>query len=123
MNALKTIATLLAFILTMPLAAGSIDVAQAKMRVEKFRSEQTRRKNPSGKRNVQRQDLNLQHVYTQQTAGGQPAVYVFNSSDGFVLASADDAVPSVLGYSDNSDFDPNNIPDGLKYLMGEYASR
>ncbi|MBQ0049447.1 MAG: C10 family peptidase [Bacteroidales bacterium] len=42
-------------------------------------------------------------------------------SEGFVLASADDNAVEILGYSDEGKFDPNNIPDCMKFLMECYA--
>lgn len=42
------------------------------------------------------------------------AYYIFNSSNSFVIASGDDRMTEVLGYSEGSTFDANDIPDGLK---------
>lgn len=94
-----------------------IDVEQARQVVEKFRMKATR----GGMRKAKSLNGELRHAFTQQTVGGAPAVYVFNTGSGFVLTSADDSTAPILGYSDAGDFDPDNIPDGLKYLMGEYA--
>jgi hypothetical protein len=47
--------------------------------------------------------------------------YVFNfeNGDGFVIVSGDDIVKPILGYSSESDFDPNNIPPQVaKWLEG-----
>lgn len=54
-------------------------------------------------------------------AGGESSVYVFNSTDGFVVAPADDLAPAVLGYSDNGGFDPSTASPGLMWLLGEYS--
>ena len=48
------------------------------------------------------------------------AYYIFNSSNSFVIASGDDRMPEVLGYSEGSTFDANDIPDGLKDLLECY---
>lgn len=40
---------------------------------------------------------------------------------GFVLVSADDRMPQVLGVSDDGVFDEDNIPDGLYGLLSDYA--
>lgn len=48
------------------------------------------------------------------------AFYVFNYSDGFVIVSADDRLPAVLGYSDNGAFDETRIPENFKWWLGEY---
>lgn len=46
-----------------------------------------------------------------------PALYVFTTPQSFMLVAADDAVTPLIGYSDNSTFDPDNIPDGLKWYL------
>lgn len=48
------------------------------------------------------------------------AYYIFNGSNAFVIASGDDRMPEVLGYSDNGTFDVNDMPDGLKDLLECY---
>ena len=67
---------------------------------------------------VERQNLEL--VYT----GQDDAFYVFNIGDrGFVIIAADDAHRPVIGYSDQSTFDANNIPPALvDYLDGMATS-
>ncbi|MDE7179602.1 MAG: C10 family peptidase [Muribaculaceae bacterium] len=67
--------------------------------------------------------LNTVPVYTQKTADAQPAAYVFASADGngFRILAGNDVAFPVLGYSDSGVFDPENIPDGLKYWLSEYA--
>ena len=55
----------------------------------------------------------------------QPAIYVFEPMEnrGFMVVSADDAVPALLGYSDNGVFDPDNLPPVLKYWLEEYGNQ
>lgn len=50
-----------------------------------------------------------------------PMVYVFSGKNSFVVTSADDEFPAVLGYGDNGDFDADNMPPQLKWWLGEYA--
>lgn len=59
---------------------------------------------------------------TLNTLKGEPALYVFNNSDdkGFMVVSADDATLPLLGFSDETSFDENNIPPALQYWLGEY---
>lgn len=97
--------------------ANPIDVEQARQAVENFR----RKPAKGGKQRAKLQNGDLQYAFTQMTDNGTPAIYVFNTGNGFVLTSADDATTPILGYSDSGEFDPNEIPDGLKYLMGEYT--
>ncbi len=54
---------------------------------------------------------------------GQPATYVFEKAQGgYMLLSADDAVAPVLGYSDDTAFDKDNIPDNMRYWLDMYAA-
>lgn len=50
--------------------------------------------------------------------------YVFNSEDdrGFVIVSGDDRTLPILGYSDSGNFDFNNLPPQLEWLLGEYTN-
>ncbi len=64
--------------------------------------------------------------FTQLDSLGQAAVYVFGAeagNPGFILASADDRVPAVLGYSDDTAFDPTNIPPAMSWWLSQYAAQ
>lgn len=63
----------------------------------------------------------LSLAYTEMTESGQPAVYVFNADNAFVIVSADDAALPILGSSDEHSFDANDLPDGLAYMLRHYA--
>ena len=62
-------------------------------------------------------------AFTQyQIDNTTPAVFVFNSTDkGFVLVSAEDDARAVLGYSDEGEFDANNIPENMQFWLQMYA--
>ena len=62
----------------------------------------------------------LQLVTTYNIARGDAAFYIFNTSNGFVIVSADDCVTPILGYSDEGrPFYPDNVPIQLQdYLQG-----
>ncbi len=49
--------------------------------------------------------------------------YVFNvgQHQGFVIVSGDDRTPGILGYSDEGDFDAENIPSNMKAWLQGYA--
>jgi len=50
------------------------------------------------------------------------AYYIFNARDGgFVVASGDDRLPEILGYSDRGNIDMNNIPCNMEWLLNCYA--
>lgn len=51
-----------------------------------------------------------------------PAYYVFTSTDGYVIASADDLAEPVLGYVDNpGEFSYDALPPAMKWWLEEYA--
>ena len=62
-------------------------------------------------------DLRL--VTTYNISRGDAAFYIFNTSTGFVIVSADDCATPILGYSNEGQFDTENIPIQLQdYLQG-----
>lgn len=76
--------------------------------------------------------VSLQLVYKANSESGnplateQPSVYFYvfnNTSDGFVIVAGDDNVLPILGYSDNSAFDPGNIPPNVAKWMEGYKSQ
>ena len=103
----KTILMLLTalFVMTSVVKANPVDFTLAQAAASKF---------AEAKFAVERQNLEL--VYT----GPEGAFYVFNIGDkGFVIIAADDAYRPVIGYSNQSTFDANNIPPALvDYLEG-----
>lgn len=53
----------------------------------------------------------------------EPASYVFTGSEGWMILSADDNAPAILGYSDTGVFDPENIPDNMRAWLDSYAEQ
>ena len=53
-------------------------------------------------------DLHLVSAY--KTDKNVTAFYIFNTTDGFVIVSADDCETPIIGYSREGRFDPNDIP-------------
>lgn len=103
----KTILMLLTalFVMTSVVKANPVDFTLAQAAASKF---------AEAKFAVERQNLEL--AYT----GPEDAFYVFNIDDkGFVIIAADDAFRPVIGYSNQSTFDADNIPPALEdYLEG-----
>ena len=60
-------------------------------------------------------------AYTR-SGDSQPLFYVFNRGEGFVIVSADDRAPEILGYSDAGPFDIDSLPDNFRYLLNSYAT-
>lgn len=55
-------------------------------------------------------------------AAGTPALYVFNKgTNGFIIASADDRMPALLGYSNNGAFDIKTASPELKWWLSQYT--
>ncbi|MDE6553489.1 MAG: C10 family peptidase, partial [Muribaculaceae bacterium] len=65
--------------------------------------------------------LSFELVHTEDVEGNA-MLFVFNRGDnGFVIASADDDLPPVLGYSDNGSFSLADASPELKWWLGQYA--
>lgn len=53
-----------------------------------------------------------------------PTYYIFDMpGQSFAIISADERILPVLGYSFESDFDENNVPDGMGWLFQEYKQQ
>ena len=65
----------------------------------------------------------VQLVSTYRTDKSAAAFYVFNTSDGFVIVSADDCEAPIIGYSHEGRFDPNNIPEQMEAYLQNFVAR
>ena len=65
----------------------------------------------------------LQLVTMYNISRGDAAFYVFNTSNGFVIVSADDCATPILGYSDEGQFDVNNIPIQLQDYLQDFVEQ
>lgn len=61
-------------------------------------------------------------LYTEQS-GQLNVAYVLGkeNGNGYVVLSADDIMPPVLGYADSGSFDPDNIPPAMSAWLKEYS--
>ena len=66
-------------------------------------------------------DLQLATTYT--TDKNEPALYVFNTSYGFVIVSADDCETPIIGYSHEGRFDVNNVPEQMEDYLQDFVER
>lgn len=65
----------------------------------------------------------LKLAYTASSNAGD-CFYVFNfPGGGFSIVSADDRLPSILGFSENGSFDASNVPVNVEWWLGEYRSQ
>lgn len=65
----------------------------------------------------------LQLVTTYQTERNAAAFYVFNTTDGFVIVSADDCETPIIGYSREGCFNPNNVPVQMEEYLQDFVER
>ena len=108
----KYFMTLMALILGVGmLNAHPVDVNRAKMVGQQF---------VQANYELNRQNVELELVYTGTSTRGEACFYVFNvGSEGFVAVSADDAFRPIVGYSKEEAFDPQNINPALAYMLDE----
>ena len=66
-------------------------------------------------------DLRL--VKTYNISRGDAAFYVFNTPNGFVIVSADDCATPILGYSNEGQFDVENIPIQLQDYLQDFVEQ
>lgn len=59
-------------------------------------------------------------VHTEKAQDNE-MVYVFNTNDGFIVVSADDYMPALLGYSNNGNYNPSSASPALKWWLSQYA--
>ncbi|MBQ2499429.1 MAG: C10 family peptidase, partial [Bacteroidales bacterium] len=64
-------------------------------------------------------DVELAYIFSGED--GTPYLYVFNHENGYVVVAADDCAHPILGYCEDTPFDANNIPDGVKYFLGHFG--
>lgn len=66
----------------------------------------------------------LQLVHTIRQSN-QNLIYIFNQgeNDGFIIASGDDRVMPILGYSDTGSFDADNMSDNFRYWLECYEKQ
>lgn len=112
-STIKTLAGAVA-LFSMPLCgtAAPLSPQQALSRVE---SSSTIHRMPGN------QSFVLAHT---EKANGENYLYVFNrGNSGFIVASADDRMPPVLGYSSDGIFDQANASPELKWWLEQYAAQ
>lgn len=61
-------------------------------------------------------------VFDAKDVAGKPYLYAVSATqhDGFVLVSGDERFKAVLGYSDVSNFDEQNMPDNMRVFLQGY---
>ena len=105
---MKKLSLLLFIILAwlLPISARPVDQATAKVIASKF---------------MGTHDLELSATY--QTDKNVPAFYIFNTTDGFVIVSADDRETPIIGYSHEGRFDQDNVPVQMEAYLQDFVAR
>ncbi|MCR5131601.1 MAG: C10 family peptidase [Prevotella sp.] len=98
--------------------AAPISKEQAMEKAAAFLSE----KNPTSAQRGMRMAAKADRI---EEASDEAYYYIFNVGDnnGFVIVSGDDHTESILGYSDEGSFDPNSIPENMKFWLEGYAQQ
>ena len=66
-------------------------------------------------------DLQLSTTYT--TDKNEPALYIFNTSNGFIIVAGDDCETPVIGYSREGRFDPNDVPVQMEDYLQSFVKK
>ena len=80
--------------------------------------------NATGGMRLPRKNPQLQvATLPESLAAAQTAYHVFNvgSAEGFVIVSADDRTPEILGYADSGSFVADSLPDNFRAFLNGYA--
>ncbi|MCF2487895.1 Spi family protease inhibitor [Dyadobacter sp. CY347] len=59
----------------------------------------------------------VDQVTIRDSANGTPLLYIFRKTKGFAIVSADFRVMPILAFSDKSEIDPHNIPNGIQVWL------
>lgn len=73
-----------------------------------------------GKMPITRSSNTITRAVTGVADGPDAGIYVFNSDNGFVVISADDALPAVLAYSYGTPYDASKAPEAMKAMLSAY---
>ena len=60
---------------------------------------------------------------TYSTSNGTPALFIFNTTDGFVIVAADDCETPIIGYSHESRFNPDDVPVQMEDYLRDFVTR
>lgn len=112
---IKKVLTLLLMLISISLKANPVDMRTARKVAEKFINTNT--KVPVRCAN------DLQLVTTYNISRGDTAFYIFNTPNGFVIVAANDCATPILGYSNEGQFDLNNIPIQLQDYLQNFVEQ
>lgn len=118
MNMKKIYLLLITVIASVCAMANPVTPDEARQRIAQFMNP---RRAPSLAQHIESLRLVETSYYRQSDMTVAASYYVFNAEgQGFVIASADDRVPAVLGYSDKGTFVPNEMPANMIAWLKSY---
>ena len=113
----KALLFVIGLMLTSTLLAGPVGKEEAKAKALTFLTGKVGTVEGRAKAPLQEEQLSL------ATTGDAYHVFNIGSDGGFVIVSASDLTPDIIGYTDEGTFDANNIPDNMKAWLQEYANQ
>lgn len=113
----KALLFVIGLMLTSTLLAGPVGKEEAKAKALTFLTGKVGTGEGRAKAPLQEEQLSL------ATTGDAYHVFNIGSDGGFVIVSASDLTPDIIGYTDEGTFDANNIPDNMKAWLQEYANQ
>lgn len=116
---MRQITTTLFLVFALIIYGKQISYEAAHQIATKFLSEKTDEKAVT---RISNKPIGLQEIKYGDFEGINPPCYIFNSMNhcGFVIVSADNRLPQIIGYSIEESLDQNNFPPQLKTLLSIY---
>ncbi len=117
---MRILFTLLTICLGLSSWAGALSQQQALHRA--LWSEQTM---GTSSKKLKALTMNSEFDLAFKDSQAQPAYYVFTpkTGQGYLIVSGDDATAPILGYCDEGTFDPNDMPENMRYWLSLYAEQ
>lgn len=115
----KPVLLLICLLFSQLIWASNISYEEAQQKAVQFLNRQTA---PAGPGSRMRMPVSVNKLSLAKDAN---TYYVFNvgQKEGFVLVSADDRAPAILGYADDGCFDSENIPENMRTWLQGYADQ
>lgn len=74
-------------------------------------------------RQVAQQFVGISDATSDNVANAPYYVFSRGAGQGYVIASGDDETAPIVGYTDQGDYDPAHLPDGLKSLLASWTRK
>ncbi len=115
MRKITLLFTVLILLTGLSTSAKLVEIKDARLAAKNFYFE---RLTKNLHRSVVYSEVSIDNEFVEK-AGNLPVYYVFNFTDkGYIIVSADDCCIPVIGYSFDSQYNPDNQPEGFAFWMG-----